>query len=304
MADQSTTHKGLEIEMLFPNVAALEIYGEWGLGEYLRFLEDLKMRESGFTYEQMGYMERKEASRPHLILESDMVLSPGDWNIRDQAGTPEGSIALLKLEGVMRSQSGLCTEGVDSLIRDLRSTYNNKNIAGVILETDSGGGESGAGTKLKSALGERNKPVVTFAHLAASAAYRAASGTDEIIASSESAEFGSIGTMISLNKFMLAYYKDNQLDFYGKTAPKKNHEFRQAGEDKFDALQKLVDDKTESFQADIRKSRALRGDEAKITETLNGSVFEAQDAKRRGLVDMIGNMNTAIKRVKALRAKY
>lgn len=227
-----------------------------------------------------------------------------EWKIDDPDATPSDSIALLKLSGVMRSQSGLCTTGADAMVDNLRNAYANKNVIGVIMETESGGGESIAGTKIKSAIQERNKPVIGFAHLAASAAYRALSGADEIIGSGLSAEFGSIGTMISLDQKALAMYRERYMDFYGKDAPGKNADFRKALAEDYSGIQKRVDSLTESFQKEIERDRALRGTPEQIREILNGSVYDAAKSKRYGMIDMIGNMQTAVRRVKALRGKY
>ena len=157
---------------------------------------------------------------------------------------------------------------------------------------------------LKSAIQERNKPVIGFGHLVASAAYRALSGTDEIIASGNGAEFGSIGTMVTIDQKILNKYRQRFADFYGAGAPGKNQDFRAAIAGDFSGIQRRVDELTAAFQAEIAKERALQGGKETVKETLNGSVFSANDAKRRGLVDMVGNMQTAVKRVKALRGKY
>lgn len=304
---KTTAPLNADIEGFLMNAGFLEIHFEFGLAEYFRYLEELQLLSMGVKYKDLGIAERRHSSLPKLIRPAEIAAGyqfVDKWDIMDEADTPAGSIALLKLQGVMRSSSSLSSPGIDRLATDLRNAYANENVVGVIVETNSGGGESVAGNMLKTAMRERNKPVVGFAHLAASAAYRGLSGADEIIAAGDSAEFGSIGTMVSLNRQLLKKYAKQFLDFYGKDAPGKNADFRDATGGNFEKIQARVDDLTLQFQQEIKRDRNLQGDKAMIQNTVDGSVFNAVESKKRGLIDMIGNMQTAVKRIKSLRSKY
>jgi len=296
-----------DIESFLANAGALEIDFDFGLNEYFRYLEDLRLLSLGLPFSDIGISERRHSALPKLITPSESANGfrfVDSWDVYDPSVTPVGSIALLKLNGVMRAQSGISSPGVDRMVNDLRAAYANQNVSGVIIETNSGGGESMAGNILQSAIQERNKPVVGFGHLVASAAYRALSAADEIIASGPGAEFGSIGTMITMDAKTLNKYRERFSDFYGSGAPGKNQDFRQAIAGDYSGIQKRVDGLTASFQNNIRSLRPLRGSESRISETLNGSVYDAMDSKSRGLVDMIGTMQTAVKRINALKGKY
>lgn len=306
--EQGSPPYNSDIEAFLLNAGSLEIDVQFGLTEYFRYLEDLRLIGLGFKFKDLGISERRHSAMPRLVTGD----GPGgtfrfvdNWNLRDEKfETPPGSIAVLKLQGVMRSQSGLSSPGVDRMISDLRTAYGNDNIIGVVIESNSGGGESLAGTMLKSAIQERNKPIVGFGHLVASAAYRALSGADEILASGNAAEFGSIGTMVTLDSKTLAKYRERYADFYGANAPGKNQDFRAAIAGDYSGIQRRVDDLTDAFQSEIKRDRQLQGGAAMVRETLNGSVFNAIESKKRGLVDMVGTMQTAVKRIKALRGKY
>ena len=52
------------------------------------------------------------------------------------------------------------------------------------------------------------------------------------------------------------------------------------------------------FRSEVQKYRKLNS--AMKKETLQGGMFYARDAKKRGIVDSIGTMKNAIKRAKAL----
>jgi len=298
-----------DIEGFLLNAGNLEIDFQFGMQEYFMYLEDLRLMSMGVKFKDLGIWQRRESARPSLIVpnsaDAGTFKFADKWDLYDpESQIAPGSIALLKLQGVMRAQSGISSPGVDRLISDLRAAYANDKIAGVIVETNSGGGESLSGTMLKSAIQERNKPVVGFGHLVASAAYRALAGADEIIASGNGAEFGSIGTMVSIDQKILDKHRKRFSEFYGEGAPGKNQDFRAAISGDFSGIQRRVDNLTEAFQQEIASERALRGGTETIKETLNGSVFSANDAKKRGLVDMVGTMQTAVKRVNALKGKY
>lgn len=305
MEPNATAPLNRDIEMFLMTSQFLELDFDFGLQQLNSYLQDLEFLKMGGRYDELGIAERRRDSMPRLLVpgDSSMYNLVDKWDMLDGV-TPPGSIALLKLSGVMRSQSGISSPGVDRLASDLRMAYNNQNVTGIVLETLSGGGESLAGTLLKSALSERNKPVVGFGHLVASAAYRALTGTDEIIMSSAQSEVGSIGTMISLDMKELGKFRERFAEFYGTDAPNKNGELRKAVAGDFAAIQSRVDTLTREFHNEIKRDRPLQGDKSAIAETLSGAMFNAADGKRRGLVDAVGNLPFAIRRVNALKSKY
>lgn len=294
-----------DIEGFLLTSEMLEIDFDFGISELNRYLQEVLMLRAGFTFDELGIKERRKDSLPKLIVPTESSYRFVDrWDIQSLEETPPGSIALLKLNGVMRTQSGLSSPGADRMAFDLRNAFHNENVKGVIIETLSGGGESMAGTLIKSAISERNKPVVGFAHLAASAAYRALSGADEIIGSNDRAEFGSIGTMLTMDTKVLNKYRERFTDIYGTDVPNKNAEFRAAIAGDFSGLQKRVDTLTRQFHEEIKSDRPLRGEKEFVKETLSGAVFDAKESKRRGLVDAIGNLQFAVKRVNSLLKNY
>ncbi|TXH43973.1 MAG: hypothetical protein E6Q97_33395 [Desulfurellales bacterium] len=292
-----------KIEAFLTANTRLEIEFDFGFSEFNRYLEDVALVQSGVPYAELGISERRASFRP-LIIASDASAYRLTDDVFYESDTKPGSIALLKLSGVMRTEGGISNPGIEGLANQLRAAYANDNIAGIILETRSGGGESLSGSLLKSVLSERNKPVIGFAHIAASAAYRALSGTDEIIASSDAAEFGSIGTFYTIDEKTLSEYRERFKDFYGSNAPNKNGAFRAMLGGDYSKIQKEADELTARFHEEIAKDRPLQGSAAKIADTLGGGMFDARDAKKRGLIDGIGNLQYALKRLEALKPKY
>lgn len=210
-----------------------------------------------------------------------------------------GSILRLRMSGVMTAADQLCSDGIQSLSDTLYTAYNNDNIDGILLEVNSGGGESTAGYILKNALADKNKPVVVHAMTLGSAALLGTLPATEIIAAGESAQIGSIGSYLSVNNKFLSWYKDNYTDIYATQSTDKNADFRSLMEGNSAPIQKMIDKSAKMFQDNVTKSRTLKGSEEKIASTLAGGMFDAADARGRGLVDGIGSYNYAMKRLRS-----
>lgn len=297
-AEQIQT-RGLEKLLSFGDMAIDVNYGLRVLNQYISELNELSM---GVPFSALGMSARREQGRSAVIMQDGVELK-GDAAL-PSAGKQAGKVALIRLEGPMTSMDGACSYGVQHTAGLLRQAYQRPDISGIVLEINSGGGELIAMNIMTSALSERNKPVVSFSHFSASAAYGTAAMTDEIVASDPMAEFGSIGAMISLNKEFLTWYKDNYLTFYGSNAPKKNDAFRKALEGDFAPMQEAVNKATDQFHAMIRTARDLKGNDTTQTETLSGQIFSATEARRRGLIDGIGNLAYAGKRAQSWARKY
>jgi ClpP class serine protease len=203
----------------------------------------------------------------------------------------------------MTTRDEMSSYGVGMLDSQLRAAYANDNIGAVIIDTNSPGGEVTAMQMLVGAVQDRNKPVLGFGRFAASAAYGTLAATDEIIASDKMAQFGSVGAMITLDKTFIEFYKENFLTFYGEDAPNKNAEWRAILSGNEGPMQESVNKATKDFQAQVSKQRAITGGESYQRHTLSGAMFDAVEARRRGLVDGIGTMNYAISRAMAWMQK-
>lgn len=293
------------IEAILAN-SELAIEYNFGLQCLNQYLSDLTLLAHGADYKSLGISERRHASLPHVITEKGAVISD-QYLIRNPELTPPGSTAVIRITGFMQTESSGGSSGLRGMrgvADDLRAAYSNNNIRGILLEINSGGGEVMSMEVIASALAARNKPVVAHAYFAASAAYGAAAATDEIIALSEFSKVGSIGAVISVNKLALQEYAEEWMDVYGSAAPNKNREFRAMLAGDFKPLQQAADDATDKFQAKVRALRALRGTDDKIQDTLSGDVFSGADAKRRGLIDGIGGLEYALKRLDAHVKEY
>lgn len=306
MSDTNTTFQNQRVESLL-SFGALCINFEYGFQQLNQYLDEVEQRRAGIPYEALGMSERRRMAQPSVISFAasgqPTVISDPYILSREGEVTP-GSIALIRLIGVMRAEGGACSVGVRETADMLRKAYSNTNISAIILEVNSGGGEVSAMQLMRSAVEERNKPVIGFSQMAASAAYGTIAKADEVIADGVLAEFGSIGALIQVNREFLQMHKDTFATFYGENAPKKNKEMRAALEGDFSMLQEAANTYTDQFQEMIASDRPLTGGDAYRKQTLSGDMFGADEAKRRGLIDGVGNLNYAIKRARAWAAKY
>lgn len=273
-----------------------EIEEMWAWDQLAQYMNDLHALSLGAEFSELGISQRRHASMPSLIVQS----ATGPRFVRDSAviskpeETPPGSFAHLRLTGVMRSQDGLSSRGVTSLVNDIQAAYQNDNIEGILLEVNSGGGESLAGTILQGALADAPKPVVVYAHMMASAALRATLPATEIVASGEGAQAGSIGTFITLDRSFAEWYNTWYEDLYADKSENKNREFRDFLKGNRETLQKSINKSNEVFLQEVQAYRPLRRD---VEHTLSGAMFNAREAKSRGLVDSIGSLTYATQRL-------
>jgi len=265
-----------------------EIAENWGKSQISRILIN---QELGATED--FFKEEKEKS-----LQIDVFFEDNFAGIYDEMETvKKGSIGVITMSGVMTASGGWCNKGAEQIANEFRMLYRDKNIAGILFKVNSGGGESAAGDIIFNVISDRNKPVLTYTNFLGSAAVKGTLPSDEIMAASTSTEIGSIGTLISINKKYVEKAKEQDLDLYSELSPDKNQGWREL---KNGNNQPLIDRATAidgEFMKKVSKHRTLKGDKATRDKTLSGGLFIAKDAKKRGLIDSIGTMNYAFKRL-------
>lgn len=282
-------------------VGKWEIEPEFGLTELSKYLNDMYLIQSGSaSLRELGYTSQRESLQSKIFNYSESF----DMSSTD---IPQGSIAHLNLSGVMRLEDGWCTQGVRSLMNDIRKADMNDNISGIVIEVNSGGGESIAGTELMNTLLDVKRrgqtKVVAYVQQMASAALRAMLPVDRIIASSKSASIGSIGTYTSINKKMLDAIKENYSDVYARQSTSKNNEYRELLKGNFEPLIDSLSNNAQSFIDDVFDQKTLSGTETQIEQVKAGKVFQAREAKQIGLIDEIGTFNDAIKSLNNIISK-
>ncbi len=210
---------------------------------------------------------------------------------------PEGSVAIINIAGAITKYDQACgPDGMLSKSKILEACYHNKNIKGIIIKIDSGGGEGSGMRAFCEALSQKNKPVVAFVDdMACSAAYGIASGCDYIVAGSSLTQIGSIGTYLTIADY--EKYYENQgiklIEIYATLSKDKNKPYYEAFKGNLEPLRAVCDKFNEDFLSTIEKNREgkLKSDR-KTWGT--GKVWFAEDALKIGLIDEINTFTNTL----------
>ena len=179
---------------------------------------------------------------------------------------------------------------VYNIIQSLEYAYGSSNINGIILRVCSPGGYALAANALYAAVNDKNKPVYALVNLAASAAYKAILPCDQIYAESTASEFGSIGSLFSIDVLSDMFNNIGVKDFYADKSVKKNDVWRAFDNYDPSLVQKYINETNELFLDSVIKHRNL----SKDSEALDGRLVFYEEAKKLGLADGISSLSQII----------
>jgi protease-4 len=223
---------------------------------------------------------------------------------------PAGSVAIISISGVMVREDTWCDYGTQTIANQIRAAADHPNISSIILIANSGGGSVNSIWPLVDSIlyALELKPIIGFIDdMCASAAYYVLSYLPLIIASNNiSAWIGSIGVFWQLVN-MQPYYEAMGFKFHNIYAPESTHKnlpVREAFDNNNEELIKneVLSPLAIKFQEAVRQNRAGKLDES-VEGLLNGKMFYAEDALKAGLIDQIGNFDTALQMAAQLSAK-
>jgi ClpP class serine protease len=227
----------------------------------------------------------------YQISEYGMALAPED--------APANSVAIINIIDVITKYDQYCGPvGMLSKADLLTRCYLNENIDSVILKVDSPGGEGRAAMFLQQTIRKRNKPVLGFAEdTAASAGYLILSPCDFIMANSELANIGSIGTFVTINDFTEAMKLEGikQIEVYADASVDKNKDYYDALKGDLAGIKEKVNKFNDQFLADVKQNRA--GKLGKDKEWNTGKLFFADEAEKIGLIDGVGTLEELVQSI-------
>ncbi len=210
---------------------------------------------------------------------------------------PKDSIAIIDISGVIEKHDQSCgPAGMITKSRILQRCYSTENIKGIVLNIESGGGSGGAMRLLAETISQRNKPIVAFvSDFAASAAYGIASGADIIVANSDYARVGSIGTYMTIASYEEKLKKEGiqLVEVYATASKDKNKDYYDALKGDSKAIQKTADTFNEMFLSMVETNR-----EGKLTADRSswgtGKMYFAPEALQLGLIDNIDSFSNIL----------
>jgi len=210
---------------------------------------------------------------------------------------PQGSIAIINIANAITKQDQECgPAGMKTKSDLLKRCYANDNINSVVLVIDSGGGQGMAMRLMAETISQKNKPVGAFIDdNCCSAAYGIASGCDFIVANSNQAQIGSIGTYITIADYTEKFKQMgvNLIEIYASASTDKNKEFFDAIQGNPEPIRAIANQFNEHFLSLIESNRT---DKLKADRTVwgTGKVYFAEKALELGLIDGIDTLENFI----------
>lgn len=219
------------------------------------------------------------------------------------AEIPEGSVAVIEMNGPLLKRGDICSYGADEIVMALQMADANSNIIGTVLKIDGPGGSVAAIPPFIEFGKKKTKPVVALYDTCCSAhLYAMLSCADHIMADNNlSSTIGSIGVMLSLkdNREELKLKGITLHEIYPDESANKNEAFRLALDGKYDMIkQEMLSPLAVKFQEAVKLARPnLKSGEPGL---LTGKTFTADKAKELGLIDSIGCHSDAVAMVQML----
>ncbi len=215
--------------------------------------------------------------------------------------TADNEVAILPLKGMMsRGYNGYNEQSNSMLIDLLNKAAQTDSIKGVVLDIHSGGGSVDSTKALADTIAKFPKPIATATAFCCSAAYWAASASDQIFMENQSAsELGSLGTI---------YFRFGQkgaIEAGGGTVEvlrsskavdkAKDNPFEDLDETTRAAIQQKLDASETELHTAVKLGRV-----GTITseEIFTGKTYGVGAALRLGLADQKGTLADAVKWVK------
>ena len=208
-----------------------------------------------------------------------------------------GNIARIPIQGVITGDgaSSLAQESVSSqtIVQFIHEADENSNVKVILLEINSPGGSAVASDEIASALKQTQKPVVALIReVGASGGYWIASAADHIIANrmSITGSIGVISSYLELSQLMEKYgvhYEQLMAGEYKDLGTP----FRELKPDERNLLQAKLDTIHQFFIEEVAMNRNLSV--AKVQRIATGEFYLGIEAQKLGLVDELGNQQTA-----------
>ncbi len=191
------------------------------------------------------------------------------------------------------------TDPVEECLRQIRAARQDEEVAGILLEVDSPGGEVTAADEIHRELtlfkeSREDRKITVLVHdMAASGGYYISLPADRIIAQ-PTAIIGSIGVILQTINIQGLSEKIGVTDTTIKSGKNKDllNPFRPVDPEQVKVLQDSVDAVYDRFLDLVAQGRSLPKDEVK--PLADGRIFTAEEALNLKLIDSIGYWDEAL----------
>lgn len=221
----------------------------------------------------------------------------------DNADADDDAVSLIPLIGPIVKYDTCFEYGTKTRAQQLLDADADPRIKGHVILFDTGGGEALATELMFNAIKSCTKPVVGVVEgMMCSAGVWIGCACDMLLVSGESSIVGSIGTMITLPDFsgMLEKEGIKLHEIYADDSTDKNKDFRDAIQGDYTTIKNnLLNPLNDVFKTAVINNRPSLN----IPETTTGKTFLSLNAITYGLVDEMGNVQTAINKIMSKTVK-
>ena len=247
----------------------------------------------------------------HLFAEDN----PGDVQItfaRDSAtnlpiARANGkNIALIPIIGPLSKYGDLCSIGMQDYQRLINIINTTASIDGGVMIMDTPGGTVDGTPEFGLAIKNSKKPMGVFGdHQVASAGLWLASQAAVIIGNKNNpTEFGSIGVLMGLPNYdnMMKAGNYPVVEIFRASQSKEKalvNPYEAISDSSREKLQSSLDSIASDFIGTVKAGRGDKLD-TKAEGLFAGRMFSANDAKKIGLIDSVGTLQTAVNKVAEL----
>ncbi|OGR83403.1 MAG: hypothetical protein A2901_03485 [Elusimicrobia bacterium RIFCSPLOWO2_01_FULL_54_10] len=209
------------------------------------------------------------------------------------------AVAIVPIYGAISvgQDSPFQANSADRLAKRLKALSERPNVKAVVLRINSPGGSVGAVQEIYDEINRLKaagkKVVVSMGDVAASGGYYIAAPADKIFANPGTIT-GSIGVIFQLSNVQDLFKKIGVKIEPVKSSKHKDigSPFRSQSAEEMKILQSIIDDAYGQFVQAIVDGRKM--ERAKVVELADGRIYSGAQAKSRGLVDELGNLEAAI----------
>jgi len=216
------------------------------------------------------------------------------------SGPPTGKIAVIPLSGTITSGGSSLLSG-SSITPGLVSNYltkaeNDRAVKAIVLRIDSPGGEVEASQEILLQIErvKETKPVVvSMGSMAASGGYYISTAADKIVAlpTTETGSIGVISYQMNVQGLLDKLGIDVQV-FKGGKYKDMYSGFRDLTPEEEAIIQAMVDEFYDQFVGVVAQGRGLNTEDVRNLAT--GQLYSGTEAKELGLIDELGDLDTAI----------
>ena len=238
-----------------------------------------------------------------LNIREDNVADITDYyekRVKDEkVGNPRnGTIAVIYAEGSIMYDPNGVTEGVitpDNILEKVEKAMQTKNLRGIVLRVNSGGGSALASEVIYQELTKLNIPIyVSMSDTTASGGYYISMAGNKVFANSATIT-GSIGVVSMIPKF---YNAQEKFGVHSNSISKGkysdiNDSFAPLSQESRDKITQSMQETYSEFKSRVSKNRKL--DENTLETYAQGKIWLGDEAKNINLVDGIASLDEVIK---------